>query len=67
MAITLGPGAYEHERGDSQVKDRAYQALIQPVQAVSPANPGSPGPGDYEEIRRFGDEAEVHTIGMKRD
>jgi len=49
------------------VRDRAYQAIIQPVQAVSPANPGSPAPGDYEEIRRFGDNAETHIIGLKRE
>ena len=28
QAITLGPGQYEHQIGDSQVKERAPRAII---------------------------------------
>ena len=63
-----GPGHYKHERADDLVNNRnpAYdfgnnQGRVQPV--VDPSN----GPGTYDNGRKFGDNAESHVFGSKRE
>lgn len=64
--MTLGPGQYQHELGDSQIKNRAPRALINPE--------GSPirenitlGPGAYEEHNTLVNNMTSWTIGEKRE
>jgi hypothetical protein len=60
---TVGPGDYEPTRADSVTRSKSRTTLIvndkSPSRAIIaiPSQVGSTGPGQYDEKRKFGDDA----------
>ena len=65
---TPGPGEYRHENADGLTKERVpgyewHKNQGRPVPVVDPNN----GPGNIEDNRKFGDDANDMTIGVRRE
>ena len=65
---SLGPGAYEPDRADNQTKTRLANINMGTSQSRADIirKDDNVGPGQYEDIRRFGSETKSFRIGEKR-
>ncbi len=61
-----GPGAYEHERGESQTKHR-QPAWELGARNQLPLRTDSPGPGHYQYCNEFGQDSVKYSINARHE
>ena len=67
LAITAGPGEYNHERADSLTKPSLRKVEIMPYTKTMLQITDVPGPGYYNYADEFGANLNKSTFGIRRE